>query len=237
MAVRRPPILRCASVSSPSPRAEPPLRRHQLAGVYPAAWNLLLRARADLAGEPLLQDWATLGRPLIVRRRDPLDGDGVLLGLPLPPSAGKRRIAVEMRAAAIVSVSPLPSVSEVLGAAPIAWQPCLQELTDLSRVYEVRGGVFGSLCWQWLTGLTYLGPRSDVDIAWSLPRPDRLEQFLVDLADIDARAPVRLDGELVRADGAGANWRELHAGGTELALKTASQALLCARSDFIGAAR
>jgi phosphoribosyl-dephospho-CoA transferase len=224
-------------MSSPSPRAEPPLRRHQLVRVHPAAWETLLRGRPDLAGEPLLPDWATLGRPLIVRRRGPLDGDGVLLGLPLPPSAGKRRIAVEMRAGDVASVSPLPSVSEVLGTAPVAWQPCLQELTDLARTYEVRGGVFGSLCWQWLTGLTYLGPRSDVDIAWTLPRPNRLERFLDDLADVDARAPVRLDGELVRGDGAGANWRELHAGGAELALKAPSQTLLYARADFIGAAR
>jgi phosphoribosyl-dephospho-CoA transferase len=85
--------------------------------------------------------------------------------------------------------------------------------------------------------LTYLDPSSDIDIAWTLPRPDQLEGFLGDLAAIDARAPVRLDGELVRADGAGANWRELHAGGAELALKTGSQALLSARADFIGAAR
>jgi phosphoribosyl-dephospho-CoA transferase len=224
-------------VSSPSPRAEPPLPRHQLVVVHPAAWKMLLRARSDLAGEPLLQDWATLGRPLIVRRRGPLDGDGVLLGLPLPPSAGKRRIAVEMGAAAILSVSPLPSVSDVLGAAPVDWQPCIRELTDLARAYGVRAGVFGSLGWQWITGLTYLGPQSDIDIAWTLPRPDRLEQFLGCLADIDARAPVRLDGEFVRADGAGANWRELHAGGAELALKTASRARLYARADFIGAAR
>jgi phosphoribosyl-dephospho-CoA transferase len=229
--------LRCVSVNSPLPHAEPPLRRHQLVRVYPAAWESLLCARTDLAGEPRLQDWAKQGWPLIARRRGPLDGDGVLLGLPLPPSAGKRRIAVEMRADDIVSVSPLPSVSEVRRAAPIAWQPCLQELTDLARAYGVRAGVFGSLGWQWITGLTYLGPQSDIDIAWSLPRPDQLERFLGDLADLDARAPVRLDGELVRADGAGANWRELHAGGSELALKTASQALLYARSDFIGAAR
>jgi phosphoribosyl-dephospho-CoA transferase len=158
-----------------------------------------------------------------------------LLGLPLPPSAGKRRIAVEMQIGDVASVCPLPSVSELLGTAPVAWRPCLQELTELERAYEVRGGVFGSLCWQWLTGLTYLGPRSDVDIAWTLPRPDRLEMFLGDLADVDARAPVRLDGELVHADGAGANWRELHAGAAELAVKTAGSALLLARADFIGA--
>src|SRR5580698_5810519 len=115
MAARRPLTLRCASVSSPSPRAEPPLRRHQLVRVNPAAWESLLRARADLSGEPLLREWARQGWPLIVRRRGPLDGDGVLLGLPLPPSAGKRRIAVEMPAGDIASVSVLPSVSEVLG--------------------------------------------------------------------------------------------------------------------------
>ena len=229
--------MQCVSVISPSPYAERPLRRHQLARVHPAPWEALLRARADLAGEPLLCDWATQGRPLIVRRRGPLDGDGVLLGLPLPPSAGKRRIAVEMRAGDIVSVSPLPSVSQVLGAAPLAWQPCLQELTELSRAYAIRGGVFGSLCWQWLTGLKYLSPRSDVDIAWTLPQPDRLEGFLDDLAAVDARAPMRLDGELLRADGAGANWRELHARGAELVLKTADRVLLSARAAFVGAGR
>jgi phosphoribosyl-dephospho-CoA transferase len=229
--------LRSVSVNSPSPHAETPVRRHQLVRVYPAAWDLVLRDHADLADEPLLQDWARRGWPLIARRRGPLDGEGVLLGLPLPPSAGKRRIAVEMRADDVTSVSPLPSLSEVLGTAPIAWRPCLQELMELARAYAVSGGVFGSLGWQWLTGLTYLGPRSDLDIAWTLPRPDRLEQFLDDLAVIDARAPVRLDGELVHADGAGANWRELHAGVPELAVKTAGPVQLHARAEFIGAMR
>jgi phosphoribosyl-dephospho-CoA transferase len=227
--------LRCASVNSPSPRAESPLRRQQLVRVYPAAWERLLSERTDLAAEPLLHDWAAQGWPLVARRRAPLDGDGILLGLPLPPSAGKRRIAVEMRAGDIASVSPLPNVSEVLGTAPFAWQPCLQELAVLALAYEVRGGVFGSLCWQWLTGLTYLGPRSDVDIAWTLPPPERLKRFLDDLADVDARAPVRLDGELLHTDGSGANWRELHAGCPEIVLKTAKQVLLQARADFVGA--
>jgi phosphoribosyl-dephospho-CoA transferase len=33
---------------------------------------------------------------------------------------------------------------------------------------------------------------------------------------------MRLDGELVRDDGAGVNWRELHAGVGEVLLKTSS---------------
>jgi phosphoribosyl-dephospho-CoA transferase len=205
--------------------------------VYPAAWASVLRLRTDLAEEPLLHDWARRSWPLVARRRGPLDGAGVLLGLPLPPSAGKRRIAVEMRAGDIASISPLPSLSEVLSTAPLAWQSCLQELMQLEQEYAVRGGVFGSLCWQWLTGLTYLGPSSDVDIAWTLPQPDRLERFLEDLADIDARAPARLDGELVHEDGAGVNWRELQAGGPEIAIKTAVEVVLHARADFIGGVR
>jgi phosphoribosyl-dephospho-CoA transferase len=203
--------------------------------VYPAAWERLLCERTDLAAEPLLHDWAAQGWPLVARRRAPLDGDGILLGLPLPPSAGKRRIAVEMRAGDVATVSPLPKLSEVLGTAPLAWQPCLQELGGLARAYEVRGGVFGSLCWQWLTGLTYLGLHSDIDIAWTLPRAERLKRFLDDLAEVDARAPMRLDGELLHIDGSGANWRELHAGCPEIVLKTAEQVLLQARADFIGA--
>ena len=222
-------------MNSPSPYVELPLRRHLLVRVYPAAWERLLRVRPDLAAESLLCDWARQGWPLIARRRGPRDGEGVLLGLPLPPSAGKRRIAVEMRADGVAGTSLLPAVSEVLGTAPVTWQPCLQELTDLAQAYDVRCGVFGSLCWQWLTGLTYIGTRSDVDIAWTLPRPDRLKRFLDDLAEVDARAPVRLDGELVRADGSGVNWRELHAGSPEIILKTSDQVLLQSRADFIGA--
>ena len=222
-------------MNSPSPYVELPLRRHQLVRVYPAAWARVLCARPDLASEPLLRDWVREGWPLIARRRGPLDGEGVLLGLPLPPSAGKRRIAVEMRARDVACASLLPSVSEVLDTAPVTWQPCLRELTDLAQAYDVHCGVFGSLCWQWLTGLRYINARSDVDIAWTLPRPDRLKRFLDDLADLDACAPMRLDGELVHADGSGANWRELHAGSPEIILKTAEQVLLQARADFFGA--
>jgi phosphoribosyl-dephospho-CoA transferase len=224
------------SVNSPSPLVEPPLGRHQLVRVHPAAWQSLLESRPDLAGEPLLEVWATREWPLVVRRRGPLDGDGVLLGLPLPPCAGKRRIALEICASDIVSVSSLPRVSEVLHAAPLSWWPALQELTGLALAYGVDAGVFGSLGWQWLTGLPYLGPQSDLDIAWTLPPPAQLDQFLADLTDIDERAPMRLDGELLDSQGAGANWRELCAGCPELVLKCADQVTLTPREEFIGAA-
>lgn len=218
----------------PAPSAEPCLQRHQLVRVSSEAWDALLASRGDLADEPLLVDWAVHGWPLIVRRRMPGEGGGLPLGLPLPPWAGKRRIALLMQPESVVSVSPLPELSDVMESAPSAWRACLQELLETAGKYSVDTRVFGSLAWQWLTGLDYLRPGSDLDLVWTLPRRDRIHPFLAELADIESRAPMRLDGELVREDGAGVNWRELHAGSAELALKTATDVCLCSIDTFIG---
>ncbi len=128
---------------------------------------------------------------------------------------------------------PLPGVAEVFESAPYAWQASLRELLALAAKYEVRTGVFGSLAWQWLTGLPYLSSGSDIDIAWELPRHYCVERFLEALADLDARAPMRLDGELVRPDGAAVNWRELYAGDAEVVLKTAADVVLYPRKSFL----
>jgi len=219
-----------------------PLQRHRLVRVHPAAWEGLVDSprgvnpRSGLGPEPLLRDWARRGWPLIVRRRLPGDGAGVPLGLPLPPAHGKGRIAVELPAEAIASVHPLPELSTVINTAPPEWRAHLADLAAIAHDYDVHAGVFGGLGWQWLTGLKYLGPKSDVDIAWALPRRERLAAFLDALAAVDARSPMRLDGEVLRADGAGVNWRELLSGNTELALKTATGVLLDSRAAFIGAA-
>jgi len=212
------------------------MRRHQLVFAHRAAWDSLVQSRDDLAGDSLVRDWVRNGWPLIMRRRLPGEIDGLSLGLPLPPSAGKRRIAVRLHHEEIASTRPLPELTEVLRGAPVQWRPFLGELAGIARTYGVRAGVFGSLGWQWLTGLNYLGPRSDVDIAWSLPSRDRIDQLLEDLAELDSRSPVRLDGEFVREDGAGVNWRELRAGTAEVALKTASDVIPYSRAAFLGAA-
>jgi len=217
--------------------SEQRLPRHQLVRIVPAAWDALLASRRDLAGEPLLTGWASQGWPLIVRRSLPDEhGAGLPLGLPLPPSAGKRRIALWAQPEDIASIAPLPCLADAVEAAPQAWRPCLQELLALTQQHGVQLRVFGSLAWQQLTGLTYLGPGSDLDLVWTLPRRERIGQLVAGLAEIESRAPMRLDGELVRADGAGVNWRELHAGAQELALKTATDVVLCSVDDLVGEA-
>jgi len=214
--------------------SDPLLQRHRLVHVRSAAWRAWLATRSDLANEPLLSGWVDRGWPLIVRRPVPGEGGGLPLGLPLPPSAGKRRIALQMAAGDIVATTPLPTLAECVDTAPAAWQPSLWQLATHARAYGVEARVFGSLAWQRLTGLTYLSSNSDLDIVWTLPDRNRISWFLSDLADIDSLAPVRIDGELLRADGAGVNWRELHSGAPELVLKTANEVILCQRESFIG---
>jgi phosphoribosyl-dephospho-CoA transferase len=209
------------------------LKRHQLVRLFPTAWDRLLTLHRGIA-EPWLKEWADHHRPLIVRRPLPADTREVPVGLPLPPSAGKQRIVLEVSYADIASVAPLPNISDVIGMAPHNWRRSLRRLILLADQYHVRCGVFGSLAWQGLTGLVYLSPDSDLDIVWSLPHRTQMTDFLTRLAEIESQAPMRIDGELTREDGAGVNWRELHAGASELALKSWSGVRSCSVAEFVG---
>jgi phosphoribosyl-dephospho-CoA transferase len=217
------------------PQSEFPLRRHQLVRVFPVAWDAMLAARPDLSNEPLLVGWADRGWPLIMRRPFLGEKNGVPLGLPLPPSSGKRRVAIHVKADDVASWSPLPTLAESIEIAPHAWRPHLQQLITLAYQYAVQVRVFGSLAWQRMTSLTYLSADSDLDLVWTFPSRDRLEKFLTELAGIESRAPMQMDGELVREDGAGVNWRELHSGAAEVVVKSTNEVVLCSREMFVGA--
>jgi phosphoribosyl-dephospho-CoA transferase len=98
---------------------------------------------------------------------------------------------------------------DAVQAAPVKWQPVLAALLDLGEAVEITPRVFGALLWQHTTGLPYLTDRSDLDLLWSIS-DERSATLLVEgLLQLDASSPVRLDGELELADGAGVNWREL----------------------------
>jgi len=214
-------------------QSDAPLQRHQLVRLKSASWSELLHMRSDLAGEALLPGWADRGWPLIARRPLPGEVGGYALGLPLPPSAGKRRIAINVRYEDVDAVSSLPHLLETIASAPAAWESSMHRLAALAERHAIEVRVFGSLAWQWLTGLTYLSPSSDLDVIWTLPSRERIATFLAELADIEAQAPMRLDGELIRADGSGVNWRELHAGAKDLALKTPVDVQLCSYEAFV----
>ncbi|XYD07967.1 malonate decarboxylase holo-[acyl-carrier-protein] synthase [Methylobacterium sp. NMS12] len=185
-----------------------PLRRHDLVRVDPAAWAAWRADRPDLGDVPHLEDWANLGRPLIVRRRVPGEtGDAVPLGLPLPPADGKRRIGLALPVSAL-SPAPVVTLAEAAIHAPAAWGAALNALTALSRRHGLVPRPFGSLLWQAVTGLTYLSATSDLDLLWRCTAPVPVG-LLDGIAAVAETAPMGIDGEILLPDGAGLHWREL----------------------------
>lgn len=217
-----------------------PTRRHDLIYVSSAAWRSLLAMRSGLAAdplvaEPLVESWVDNGWPLIGRRAMPHEMRGVALGLPLPPCAGKRRLSFLMRPEDIVSTAPPPALSFARRVAPPAWRPTLDAIDELASRHRVEARVFGSLAWRALTGLDYLTERSDLDILLHVRRDTDLPRLAADVAVIEATAPMRLDGEFVRDDGAAVNWREFHAGAREILVKTVGGVALLDTGLFLPA--
>lgn len=184
------------------------LRRHDLVRVEPVAWAAWLGTRPDLSGIRHLHSWADMGRPLIVRRRVPGEGEeAVPLGLPLPPADGKRRIGLALPIGALTRMS-APGLAEAARQAPAVWHPAIDALLALGRDHAIAPRPFGSLLWQAVTGLTYLSATSDLDLLWPCPEPVPAG-LLAGLDAVARRAPMGLDGEMLLADGTGVHWREL----------------------------
>ncbi|MGY3621075.1 malonate decarboxylase holo-[acyl-carrier-protein] synthase [Bradyrhizobium sp. USDA 10063] len=209
------------------------MRRHDLIFVRPESWCEALAARSDLAADPLVAPWVENGWPLIGRRATPCERHGVAVGLPLPPFAGKRRLSFLMQAEDVHSIAPPPSLGEAGRMAPRAWRPTLERLDELASLHSVEARVFGSLAWCVLTGLDYLTDRSDLDLLLRIGRDTDVACLVAGLAEIEALAPMRLDGEVVRDDGAAVNWRELHAGADQVLVKTIGGVALLDTSLFL----
>ena len=216
------------------PRAlGPDLHRHRLVFVAAAAWDDVLLARPDLAVEPVVATWADRGWPLVVRRHGFGEESGLPLGLPLPPALGKRRLSVLMRDRDRVRDAPPPLLAAAIEAAPEAWKPAAARIVGLATNYGIEARVFGGLAWTFLTGMDYLGPGSDLDLLFEVPADSNVVELAAELATIEIRAPMRLDGELVRPDGAAVNWREIHRGTSELLIKTMRGVALRDRAWFL----
>jgi phosphoribosyl-dephospho-CoA transferase len=209
------------------------MRRHALVYLRRTAWRRLRETHADLASNSLVTRWIDHDWPLIVRRPQPDDGPGLALGLPLPPSSGKRRLSVVVAMCDIAAVLPPPSLKSARYAAPPSWLPTLNGLLHLGSAHGTTPRLFGSLAWQSLTGLEYITAGSDLDLLLPVRGNTRIVALTAGLAALEATAPMRLDGELLRDDGAAVNWRELHAGTRELLVKSASGVAMIERDTFV----
>jgi phosphoribosyl-dephospho-CoA transferase len=186
-------------------------QRHELLSVAPRVWRSELAARPADVATPFLATWAENGWPVIVRRRMADDRtDEVPVGVPLPPAAGKLRIALTVPEQAVLGRSPPPSLLAVGHAANPAWGPTIRALVALGARYGVSPAAFGSLLWQYRTDLPYLSPRSDLDVLWPVPADCEIGALVAGIAAAERGAPMRIDGEVMFPDGEAVNWRELH---------------------------
>jgi phosphoribosyl-dephospho-CoA transferase len=189
----------------------PPWRRHELLHVAPDVWASALAQRPALADLPLLEHWAEREWPVIVRRRaEGEDPDLVPVGVPLPPAAGKCRVALVLPPGGILQRSYPPLLLRAAAkVADAGWQATIAALLALGARTGVEPSAFGSLLWEHLTGLAYLSPQSDLDVLWQVPADFDVLALVFGIAQVQRDAPIRIDGEVIFPDGSAVNWREL----------------------------
>ena len=187
-----------------------PWRRHDLLHVAPDVWASAVAQRPALADLPLLEHWAQREWPVIVRRRAEGEDPGMVpVGVPLPPAAGKCRVALVLPPGGILQRSPPPLLGAAAKVADEGWQATIAALLALGTRTGVEPSAFGSLLWEHLTGLAYLSPQSDLDVLWPVPENFDVLSLVFGIGQVQRDAPIRIDGEVIFPDGSAVNWREL----------------------------
>lgn len=203
--------------------------RHRLVYLDPARWTEILGGYPALREISVVVDWVAAGYPLIARRALCDDGAGLVpLGLPLPPSLGKQRLALGVPPDAILSDAPPPLLAEAGRVAPAAWQPTIAALV----AHDPHTRCFGSLAWAHLTGLPYLLETSDLDLVWQVARADDATELVAALERIGTDSPMRLDGEIVTPTGFAVQWREYASEAIELLAKAADGNRMIGRAEM-----
>lgn len=184
--------------------------RHNLVWLDPAAcYERDINVTAPAFGGEIRR-WKDLGWPVVVRRCQADEPeDKACLGVTLPLSRDRARVAVRVSLRAILRVEPPCSLERVIPSAPPSWQPRLRSLGRRSADLDISFGVFGSLSWQHLTGERYLKPSSDVDLLFRPTDVRQLGEGLRLLREWEEDTGLHADGEVLLSDGSGVAWREL----------------------------
>jgi phosphoribosyl-dephospho-CoA transferase len=210
----------------------PNFQRHDLLRIDVLHWQALATTPGEATRARWLREWGVRDWPVIVRRDDSGSSpDSVAVGVPLPPSCGKLRVALHVpRAAVAARLSPV-LLADCRHAVPRRWGTALDQLEALGDATAIAPGVCGSLLWQHLTGLAYLHDASDIDVLWRVTSFGQARAIAGALPDIEHRTGVRVDGEILSARGWGVHWRELGMQAPEMLVKTRGSAQLCSRAD------
>lgn len=187
----------------------PPLRRHQLALLSDTGWRHILDRDWDGTTAACLTHWAEHALPLVVTRQRsarPSHAEAIALGLAAPACWGRRPIALQVAAHHIVGLSEFPALGEVARLLPRTDASPLQTLFQTLQRHGMSAHVYGSAGWQQLSGLSYLHERSDLDLWLAIASARQADAAVAALVACDSS--MRLDGELMLADGSAVAWRE-----------------------------
>lgn len=192
--------------------------------------NEFFRSGANFVQPPLC--WRDRDLPLIVGQQNvDMDEGMVLLGLPLPPAEGKRRLSLIVEADHIKKIERPPLLLDTTGCAPKDWHATIEKLLGCTPSFRV----FGSLAWQYLTGFQYLSATSDLDLCFDINGLEHeLPQLLNALNEVGKDAPMVIDCELISTAG-GVQWRELEQKpARQLLVKTLKGVRLIDYAEWIG---
>lgn len=196
------------------------MRRHDLVYLHTTA-NFRLACAAEgsrLADE--VRAWIGLGRPLVMARQ--AGGPGLQLGLTLPLSLGRQRLAIQIAHEDIAAVLQPVRIQRCLERLP---GPSAKAMADLSMAVSRCGasiGIFGSLAWEVLTSEAYRNAESDIDIICDVTTAAQLKAVMAALGEAAGCLHCQLDGEVRMPDGLAVSWREL----AGLATKPGSRLLI-----------
>lgn len=221
-------------------------QRHDLVWLEGAAV-----ARCTLAGgQPieqakafqLLADWVALGNPLIVARQAytadaaaPLSAQvrSLRVGLALPPSLGKWRLAFDVPLDSLRATSSPPPLPGMIQAMPLHWHGPLKQLVSLPEVAACKPLLYGSAGMQALTGLECLSDRSDIDLLFQPRQAEDYTRLLAALTQwSNKHLHLRVDGEVVNPDGWASAWRDCASQADQVLAKSINKVALLARRDF-----
>jgi phosphoribosyl-dephospho-CoA transferase len=139
-----------------------------------------------------------------------VEGENLVpVSIPLPPATGKCRVALTVPPNAVLLRESPRLLRVAASAAAPAFRSTIDSLVALGARTGIEPSVIGSLLWEHLTGFPYLTPHSDLDVLWAVPTDFDVRSLVFDIAEVQRRAPVRIDGEIILPDGSGVNWREL----------------------------
>ena len=215
-----------------------PYSRHTRVWPTGAGRAAMVSAVHDVTSCAALELWSARGWPLVVRRAEDdetASDDRIAVGLPLPPSLGKRRLKFRLPRDGVAAHLPSLTLDEVVTQLRPTFSSALTPLARAAARERILLRVFGSAAWEAQTGLGYLRADSDLDLLAEPTTRAELRSLLALLDRVQARVAIRLDGEIVFPGGDAVAWREWAYGSSasRVLVKNMSQVALVARSDLV----